>query len=223
MSYSGMFSMDMFEIFPTNKMTFDRKINAIIRLVVILCFLGYIITQSPTFIITGICTIIAIYVLYFYQTNKERMYGGSGNNNMKEGFEEIKSKEQMNKHISTEYTQTTKSNPFSNVLMNEYTDNPERKAAAPAFNPVVMDSITSNIKQMVQGENPTIENSSHQLFGGLYEKFDLDQSNRAFFSTANTKIPNDQGSFADFLYGDMPSGKLNGEQRVKDNLRYNLY
>lgn len=222
MSYNEMFTMEMFEIYPTNKMTFERKINAIIRLVVILCFLGYLITQSPTFIITGICTIIAIYVLYYYQRNKERMYG-SVNSLMKEGFEEIKSKEQMNRHISEEYTPTKKDNPFGNVLMNEYTDNPNRKAAAPAFNPVVMDDITSNVKKMVQNENPTIENSSHQLFGGLYEKFELDQSNRAFFSTANTKIPNDQGSFADFLYGDMPSGKLNGEQRVKDNLRYNLY
>lgn len=224
MSSSGIFSSEMFEIFPTNKMNFERKIYAISRLVILLCLLGYLITQSLTFIVTGICTIIAIYILYYYQLNKEKLYGVSGSSSKtKEGFEEIKTKEEMNKHIESEYMLTTKKNPFANVLMNEYTDNPMRKAASPAFNPSVMDDITQSVKQMVQDENPTIENTSNQLFGDIYNQFELDQSNRAFFSTANTKIPNDQGSFADFLYGDMPSGKLNGEQRVKDNLRYNLY
>jgi len=194
------------------------------RLVILLCILGYLLTQSVTFIITGVCTIVAIYILYHYQTNKIRMYEKElSGNEIKEGFEEIKTKEELNKHISDEYVKPTKANPFSNVLMNEYTDDPTRKAAPPSFNPVVMDDITNNVKKMVQSENPTIHNTSKQLFGDLYNQFDLDQSNRSFFSNPNTKIPNDQGSFADFLYGDMPSGKLNGEQRVKDNLRYTLY
>ena len=40
----------------------------------------------------------------------------------------------------------------------------------------------------------------------------------------NTKITNDQGAFADYLYGDMPSCR-NGDPFacVQDNLRYNLY
>ena len=76
--------------------------------------------------------------------------------------------------------------------------------------------------------NPEIKNTSKQLFGDLYEEFNLDQSNRVFFSTANTKVANDQGAFAQFLYNDLkysakestPEGAI---ARVQDNYRYTLY
>jgi hypothetical protein len=123
----------------------------------------------------------------------------------------------------SDYVPTTTTNPLSNVLLTEYTDDPLRKPAPPAFNPVVCDDVTCSIKQAVQSMNPNIDNTNTKLFGGLYNEFDLDQSNRAFYSTAITTIPNDQGAYASFLYGTMPSGKLDAEQRVKDNLRYLLY
>ena len=75
--------------------------------------------------------------------------------------------------------------------------------------------------------NPGIKNTNKQLYGDLYEDFELDKSNRAFFSTANTKVANDQGAFCNFLYGNMPSAKESTPegnlQREKDSYRYTLY
>ena len=75
--------------------------------------------------------------------------------------------------------------------------------------------------------NPGIKNTNKQLFGDLWENFELDQSNRSFFSTANTRVENDQKSFGEFLYGDMPSAKESNTagnmQRVADAYRYTLY
>ena len=75
--------------------------------------------------------------------------------------------------------------------------------------------------------NPEIKNTNKQLYGDLWEKFNLDQSNRSFYSTANTRVTNDQGAYAQFLYGNMPSGKSSGPDgdfaRVQDNYRYTLY
>ena len=75
--------------------------------------------------------------------------------------------------------------------------------------------------------NPSIKNTNKQLFGDLSENFNLDQSNRAFFSTANTRVTNDQGAFAKYLYGGMISAKESTPEgdfaRVQDNVRYNLY
>lgn len=76
--------------------------------------------------------------------------------------------------------------------------------------------------------NPGIKNTNKQLFGDLYQEFELDNSNRAFFSTANTRIGNDQSAYAQFLYNDMKySGKESTPEgafaRVQDNPRYNLY
>jgi hypothetical protein len=80
---------------------------------------------------------------------------------------------------------------------------------------------------MVQKLNPGIKNTNKQLFGDLGENFYLDQSNRNFFSTANTRIANDQGAFSQFLYGNMPSSKESNSagamQRVADSYRYTLY
>lgn len=135
----------------------------------------------------------------------------------------LKSKEELQSFLDANYVKTTSRNPFGNVLLPEIQDNPQRKSAAPSFNPMVNKNITESIKEMVQQLNPGIENSSKQLFGDLYNNFELDQSNRQFFSTANTRVPNDQGAFANYLYGNMPSGKLDPEAMVQDNLRYILY
>jgi hypothetical protein len=220
---------EMFEIFPTNKMSFERKVNSIIRLILLLSVIGFLFTRSITFIVSGIVTVGAIMVLYFYQKNKEKAMVDSSANpsptvpEVVEGFQEIKDQPAMDSVIESHYVENTKTNPLSNVLLTEYTDDPLRKPAAPAFNPVVSEKVTSNVKKAVQSINCSIENTNAQLFGGLYNQFDLDQSNRAFYSTAITTIPNDQGAYASFLYGTMPSGKLDAEQRVKDNLRYLLY
>jgi hypothetical protein len=216
---------EMFEIFPTNKMSFERKVNSIMRLIVILSIIGFLITRSVTFLVAGLVTLFLIMILYYYQKNKEMKKTKVSPTvpPIVEGFEEIKTEKEMDTLMMKDYVPTTKTNPLSNVLLTDYMDDPLRKPAPPAFNPVVSDDVTCSIKQVVQSINPTIDNTNTQLFGGLYNEFDLDQSNRNFYSTAITTIPNDQGAYASFLYGTMPSGKLDAEQRVKDNLRYLLY
>ena len=77
--------------------------------------------------------------------------------------------------------------------------------------------ITKKIKKSVQELNPTITNTSQQLYGDLWDKFELDQSNRTFYSNANTKIANDQGAFIKFLYGDLPSGKDGSKSELLAN------
>jgi hypothetical protein len=133
----------------------------------------------------------------------------------------------LQEFLKTDFEPNTKLNPFANVLLTDIGDNPERKSAPPSFNPDVYEDITNSTKKMVQKLNPGIKNTNKQLFGDLGEKFYLDQSNRNFFSTANTRIANDQTAYANFLYGNMPSSKESGidgaMQRVKDNPRYNLY
>ena len=75
----------------------------------------------------------------------------------------------------------------------------------------------------VQKLNPGIKNTNQQLFGSMTDQFYLDQSNRVFNSTPNTRIPNDQGAFAEYLYGDMPSCRDgDGIACVKDSYRYTL-
>jgi hypothetical protein len=226
----------IFELWPTNEMGYTQKLNAITRLIILLTILGYILTHSYTIVVVGILTILGIYFLY--STNKTKITKEMLN----EGFTVSNSQPTnvTNSSASTttnpvtletvlksEFKEGNKKNPFSNVLLTEIMDDPNRRSAPPAFNPDVEEDITSNVKKAVQRINPGIESTNHQLYGSLWDNFELDQSNRVFYTTANSRVENDQSAFGNFLYGVMPSSKesnaLAAWQREKDSYRYILY
>ena len=223
----------IFDLWPTSNMDYEQKLNAITRLIIIITILGYILTSSMRILVAGIVTIIVIFVMYKMRKQKltsEIMKEGfkmSGNPASFDDTKTITNPETLQTALKTEFKLGNKKNPFSNVLLTDIMDDPDRSAAPPSFNPEVDVDITKNIKKSVQFMNPGIKNTNKQLYGELWENFELDQSNRAFFSTANTRVVNDQGAFSKFLYGDMPSAKGSSAednlQREKDNYRYTLY
>ena len=126
--------------------------------------------------------------------------------------------------LRSDFHPTTKKNPFGNVLLTDIADTPDRRAAAPSFNPVVYDEIDKAVKKQTQMLNPSIINTNKQLYGDLYENYSLDNSMMRFYSTPNSRIANDQGAFASWLYSQMPSGKSSGPDgalaRVQDNFQW---
>lgn len=224
----------IFELWPTNQMCYEQKLNAISRLIILITILGFISTMSTRVLIVGGLTLITIFILFSMRKTKitKEM--------VKEGFKvegnEVtgmfdKSKEIINpitlqSFLKSEFKEGTKKNPFSNVLLTQIMDDPDRKAAPPSFNVDVEEDITNNVKKAVQMINPGIKNTNKQLYDSLWDKFELDQSNRIFYSTPNTRVSNDQTAYAEFLYGTMPSGKESNAEgafaRVQDNYRYIL-
>lgn len=225
----------IFELWPTANMCYEQKLNSISRLIILLTILGYILTMSKKIIAVGILTLVVIFVLYSMRKKKvstDMLEGFNVQSNEVTGMFDNKPKSFVNPVtldtvLRSEFKEGTKKNPFSNVLLTQINDEPERKAAPPSFNVDVDEDITKNVKRAVQMMNPGIKNTGKQLFGDLFQEFQLDQSNRVFYSTANTKISNDQGAYGEFLYGNMPSAKEStpegNMQRVKDNYRYTLY
>ena len=226
----------MLDLWPNSTMNYEQKLNAITRLIIIVSILGYILTMSTRIIFVGIITLVIIFVLFKMKKQKltkEMLNEGFSiqGNEVTGMFDKTLSTTNpvtLESVLKSEFKEGTKRNPFSNVLLTEIMDDPDRKAAPPAFNPDVDEQITKDVKRSVQLMNPDIKNTSKQLFGDLYQEFNLDQSNRVFFSTANTKVANDQGAFAQFLYNDLkysakestPEGAI---ARVQDNYRYTLY
>jgi len=225
----------IFELWPTLHMCYAEKLNAISRLILLLTILGYILTRSNRMLIVGILTLLVIVFLYRMRRDKvtkEMMENFEVQGNQVTGMFDKKPDSYVNpvtldEVLKTEFKEGNKKNPFSNVLLTQITDEPNRKAAPPSFNVDVDVDITKNVKRAVQMMNPGIKNTNKQLFGDLWQQFELDQSNRTFFSTANSRVTNDQGAFGTFLYGNMPSSKEDtpdgNTQRVKDAYRYTLY
>jgi hypothetical protein len=238
----------IFEIWPTQQMCYERKINAMSRLIILLTILGFILTRSMKIVVVGFITLIVIYLFYYQNWYKHKK-------NNKEGFElsddynpvvnvntanstnstnEDDNANNGNNNCDSEngnplkyflkdnYQRSTKTNPLGNMLLTDIMDNPDRPSASPSFNPSVSSDIRNNVKKMVQMLNPGIKCSDKQLFNNLYDNFDLDQSNRVFNATANTRVGNDQNAFAQWLYSDIKySGKENTPEgaiaRVQDN------
>jgi hypothetical protein len=89
------------------------------------------------------------------------------------------------------------------------------------------EDITRAVKKQTQMLNPGIKNTNKQLYGDLYDNYQMDTDMmQRFYSTANTKISNDQGAYGEWLYGSMPSAKEDNAagnmQRYADANRYIL-
>lgn len=225
----------IFELWPTTEMCYEQKMNAITRLIILITILGYVSTMSQRILVIGFLTLAVIFALF--KMRKQKLTSAM----VQEGFSDnispsvLKQKPKsitnpvtLETVLNDEFKEGNKRNPFSNVLLTQINDEPERKSAPPSFNVDISEDITKNIKKTVQMLNPGIKNTNKQLYPDLWQNFLLDDSNRVFYSTANTKItPGDQGAFGKFLYGEMPSSKesnfASAIQREKDSYRYTLY
>lgn len=211
----------LFEIWPSNGMSLEEKLNAMSRLILFLTVIGYIATMSKRILMLGLLVLFAIFVL-FHMRKREK-----GGPQEKEGFEAPpqQNRVSLDQLLENEFKSGNKKNPFSNVLLTQIDDDPERKAAPPAFNVAVDEDITKNVKRTIQMLNPGIKNTNKQLFGDLWQQFQLDNFLRVFNSTPNTRVVNDQGAYAQYLYNDMkysshldtPEGAM---ARVQDNWRW---
>lgn len=236
------------ELWPLPSMCYERKINAITRLIILLTFIGYLITYSKKIIVIGIITLLIIYILFSLRNKKltkkimenfslenpflEKNEKNIRDDGMGETFDSTDNNDEnvvpLDALLNSDFKNGNKKNPFSNVLLTEINDDPERKSAPPSFNVDVDEDITRNVKNMVQTLNPDIKNTNKQLFGDLWQLFQLDQSNRVFYSMPSTRVTNDQGAYSQFLYNNLKySGKESTPEgafaRVQDNYRYILY
>jgi hypothetical protein len=85
-----------------------------------------------------------------------------------------------------DYTPPTSRNLFMNILVDEMKYNPDRPAAAPVDNAMVKQTMDDFFRV--------------QWFSDPTDVFGKNQGQRQFITQPSTTVPNDQGSFADWLY-----------------------
>ena len=155
------------QIWPTQQMTFEAKLNAISRIVILMTVLGFIFTRNWNLVIIGIVTLAIIFTLY-----KLRKQSLVSSLIKKEGFSVNPSMQPsalspapmltdpvtLKSVLRSSFHPTTKKNPFGNVLLTDINDDPNRLAAAPSFNPDVYDDIDKAVKKQTQMLNPDIIN-----------------------------------------------------------------
>jgi len=184
------------ELWPNRNMDRNDKLNAISRLIILLTILGFLYTREFKMLITGLITLVVIVLVNKIQAKPIKKVVTA------EGFTDGN----LYELVKDNFSEPVKNNPLMNVMLTDIHDNPQKKPAAPTYNPVVTENINNATKKMVSDnfDDPSIED---RLFKDLGDNFSFDQSMRTWYATPNTQVPNDQKKFAEFCYGGMTSCK----------------
>lgn len=198
------------EFFPSTDMTYNQKLNAITRMVIVITIAVFFITRTFRSVVFGILSVFSIYLVHHYYTlDKKRkdaftgLDGQTAKNNaalsaLGDDADELVAPTLV-------FDQPTAQNPFSNVLITDVTGNPKKKPAPPAYNEKVNKTILEAAKEAVMNANPDQTDISDKLFKDLGEQLTFEQSMRQFYSNPATLTPDDQQAFAEFCYGGMIS------------------
>ena len=172
------------QIWPYTYLSYNEKLNAFTRFIILLTLMGYLLLNNIIVIVLGLI-IIGCVVLLYIQTNKEGMFGS---------------------YKITDQPIIEKKNPFSNVLMDDYKYNPNKKAEETKYSSDLEQNINTKVKNFVIQEN--IDNNDiYNMFNNEGDKFTFEQSLRQFNTNPSTTIPNKQDDFLSYCYGKLPSDK----------------
>lgn len=198
----------LMSIWPRETMSRNEKLNTLSRLVIYITLIGFVFTYSLKILVSGVVTLGVFVALYYYsRDNPREEFCNSG-----QGVSgDLISQFYNAPDIIDRFTMPQETNPTMNVLLTEIGDNPERNMAAPAYNPIIAEQINESTREMIVKNFDNDQTVEDKLFNDLGDNFEFEQSMRNFYTTANTTIPNSQGEFAKFCYGDMISCKEGNE------------
>lgn len=182
--------------FPSSEMTFTAQLNALQRLALYFSVIMYVIKQDANvFFVLGFMSLFT-FLLYNLDTkNKvnEKLFLES--NNLKKDSE-----------TGEVCYKPNEMNPFMNVLMSDYSQNTQRPRACNVSDPTVKQEVNKHFEK--------------NLYRDISDIFQKNSSDRQWVTNPITTIPNDQGKFAEWLYGTGPTCKeSSGEQCYRNIYR----
>ena len=182
-----LFSKDnLFKIVPTSKMSMGEKINTITRFALYLSILLYLTSGNYLYFYIILITAVSSYLLYVFKG--------------KEFFDDELLDDNAN---NSDYNDNDNDNDNSNTN-NVLKDCQKPTKENPLMNPLIGDNPYKNKEACNIENNTVLENIDKKFCDRLYQNTSNIFSNRnnqqRFYSMPNTRIPNDQTAFANWLY-----------------------
>jgi len=169
-------------VIPVKDMTFEQQLNSIVRLSVYFSAVVLAVKHDVKVLYVMLFTMALTYLMNEAHAISMRQ--------VQQAFREQNVR--LNKQ-NEPCTLPSRENPFGNVLMSEYTDNPQRpKACAPWT------------KQATKGITKHFNAKLYRDVDDIYMK---NASDRQWYTTPSTTIPNDAVKFAKWLYQTGPTCK----------------
>jgi len=182
------------KFFPLKGMTYTETLNSIMKFSIYFSILLFFVKRSLlVFYFVLFCAILTFFMYEMYRSNK---------NAKKELFDKMNLRyDQRTRKLCVK---PTKNNPFMNVLLNEYTEFPERPDACNLSN--------SNVR----GEAEAFFDNN--LYRDVDDIWSRKTSSRSWYTVPGNTIPNDRKSFTDFLYNIGPTCKEGNGTQCFNNL-----
>ena len=184
-------------IWPYEEMSYQEKLNATTRFIILVSLFGYIIIQKYVILLYGLILVLVLVAIYQYS-------GFNDEKKMVENMERMNTESELNQLYEV-------SNPLSNVMVSDYTDANLHKKKSENRIPIEYDQshekrINTNVKDFII-QNNNDNKDIMKLFGSLGNEMEFEQSMRQFYINPSTSIPNNQDDFLNFCYNDLPSEK----------------
>lgn len=168
---------------PSKYISNEENVNALTRFFLYSGMILTLFNDNNTYIL------ISLLIIFLMPLNISKSIKKPNKNNVS------KSTNPLMKNVYQDCQKPSDDNPFANVMMNEYIENPERLPAC--FIEDVKDDVNEKFHK--------------NLFLDIDSIYEKENSQRQFFTTANTTIPNDQVNFAKWLYMKDKNCKSNNE------------
>lgn len=206
----------IFDFIPDIKATTEERINAIVRFSFYFSIVLMVVKNNYRYSYIFVATLIITY--FFYDTNRENFVGHSTEeensetaeeeedatnsvnntfckkNAKKQNHAEVNSEEMVNKDCD----EPTCDNLFMNVLP---TDDFTKKKRACSYTKEVSGKVNSGFYNKFKKDVNTFYNQDFAM--------------RQFYSMPNTQVPNDQGTFAKWLYNTPVSCSVGDNEILK--------
>lgn len=171
---------------PLKTDSLETQLNASLRFVLYFALLILLFRCAFVWALAVVALSMLVTVLIYEQV-------GSQNDRMKEHMQNLEV--EFDDRTKRLCKVPTKSNPFMNVMMHEYKDFPNRPAACDVTSPKNDALSDKYFEQNLFSDSDDIFQTNTRL------------SKRQFYTNPATSIPNDQGSFASWLYSPALPGR----------------
>lgn len=183
--------------FPSKEMTFAEQLNSLMRLSLYFSIILFLLKGDPNVFMFPIFMGLFTFFLYSVDTQnkvKEKMYLED------QGlYKQPHSKEICQK--------PTEDNPFMNVLISDYTSNPQRKKACNVTKGNIKKQATSYFDK--------------KLYRSASDVFHKEASDRQWITNPSTEIPNDREKWLEWCYGSKQTCKEgNGNKCYANTFRH---
>lgn len=195
---------NLLKFFPLPGTPLAAQLNAAVRFAAYFAVILLLAGRSSRVLFIPIAVLVVTYLVYWSESNA----GGEGyrsSTGLAADAQPLPMNSASGFKKPVKCTRPTRDNPFMNVLATEYGTRPKRGAACD----IQDERVKGRVESLFEEAGPT------GLVRDSDDIFHRRASSRQFVTNPATTIPNDQGAFANWLYGKPPTCKRGDRSACK--------